>query len=297
MAKDYTKATWIDEVLGGGGTPLYDIDGGSIGNDVTIEQVETVSVAGTELNAAKMNNIETGIDDIDTFLKEAASEITVSSGGITVTKSRHSVQPESGTSDTIDTISGMDADTFLILYVSDEGTDTLTLEHGTGNLDCPHGQDFDFSNGLLLLYYDGTTVYLMATQKYSIQAMYTAGGNAPVPGSSTRYLGFYDLPTGFISNIYNLSILRDCVITNLSITSNSTQPATGDLVADVLVDVTDTALSVTFAAGQTTTTLTDTSRYALTAGQAVTLRFVNSDPAASAKITRCSAELLFPLTS
>lgn len=65
MTKIYTKNTWIDEVLGGGGTPLYDIDGGSIGNNVAIEQVETVSQAGSDFNASRMNNLENGVDDID----------------------------------------------------------------------------------------------------------------------------------------------------------------------------------------------------------------------------------------
>lgn len=89
MAKIYTKNTWIDEVLGGGGIPLYDIDGGSIGNNVTIEQVETVSQAGSEFNASRMNNLENGADGLDSKVSHVLSEgyklvPSVSSGNLTL---------------------------------------------------------------------------------------------------------------------------------------------------------------------------------------------------------------------
>lgn len=160
MAKDYTKTTWVDEVLDG--SAVYDVGaGGSIGADVPITLTNTVLTPGTAVNAARLNNIETMVDENDSFLRDTSSEVTVSSGVLTVTKSRHKVQPESGTADDIDTISGIASDTFLILFASDKGTDTLTLKHGTGNISCEGGSDVDFSSGFVIVYYDGTTVYVL----------------------------------------------------------------------------------------------------------------------------------------
>lgn len=216
MAKDYTKATWIDEVLGGGGIPLYDIDGGSIGNDVTIEQVETVSVAGTELNAAKMNNIETGIDALDTFLKETISEITVSAGVLTVTKTRHKIQPESGTADNVDTISGIPTDTFGILVASDPGTDTLTFKHGTGNISCFGGDDLELSEGVVFYYYNGTTVFLAG-----------GGGSAGSKGTYSPALTNLTIGSGTVEAYYQQS--GDVVIGYVTITLAADSSVSGQI--------------------------------------------------------------------
>jgi len=90
-----------------------------------------------------------------------ATELTISGGEITVTQSNHKLQPESGTTDDLDTISGTTAGKILVLYVSDAGTDTITIKHGTGNISCLGASDVDLSQGSAIFYSDGTTVYLI----------------------------------------------------------------------------------------------------------------------------------------
>jgi hypothetical protein len=72
MAKIFTKNTWTDEVLSG--AEAYEVvkaGGGAITNvselaDAEINLKTPVAVAGTALDAAKMNNLENGIDELDT---------------------------------------------------------------------------------------------------------------------------------------------------------------------------------------------------------------------------------------
>jgi hypothetical protein len=69
MPKLYTKATWVDEVLSD--DERYDIadDGGTpIESNVQINLATAVAQAGTALDAAKMNNVEDGLDALDTLL-------------------------------------------------------------------------------------------------------------------------------------------------------------------------------------------------------------------------------------
>ena len=68
MAKIYTKNTWTDELLAG--AERYDVKdnaGAAIETNVQINLTTPVAVAGTEINASRMNNIETGIDALDTL--------------------------------------------------------------------------------------------------------------------------------------------------------------------------------------------------------------------------------------
>jgi hypothetical protein len=69
MAKIYTKSTWVDEVLAA--SPRYDIldsVGAPVVEDAQIDLATSVVTPGTALSAAIMNNIENGLDAIDTKL-------------------------------------------------------------------------------------------------------------------------------------------------------------------------------------------------------------------------------------
>lgn len=83
MAKVYTKgSTVVDEVLSG--AERYDIkdNGGTpIESNVQINLATSVAVAGTTINAARLNNIETGIDTLDTKVADANDLLTT--GGTT----------------------------------------------------------------------------------------------------------------------------------------------------------------------------------------------------------------------
>lgn len=69
MPKLYTANTWEDEVLTE--DARYDIledNGDAYKADMQIELVTPVATAGSPVNAARMNNIENGIDDLDDAL-------------------------------------------------------------------------------------------------------------------------------------------------------------------------------------------------------------------------------------
>lgn len=71
MAKLYNKNTWQDEVLGG--DERYNVladDGTVLYSNVRIELATAVVQAGTAADAAKMNNIEDGVDGLDTKLAD-----------------------------------------------------------------------------------------------------------------------------------------------------------------------------------------------------------------------------------
>lgn len=160
MAKQYTKTTWVDEVLTE--AARYNIleDGGvMIQEEVQIKLATEVVIGATAADVATMQNIEDGIDEMDTLLRAVATEKTVASGVLTVDQSRHKVQPESGTADDITSIVGMEADTTLVLFASDPGTDTLTFKHQT-NISCFGGEDIELSQGMVVIYFDGTKHYI-----------------------------------------------------------------------------------------------------------------------------------------
>jgi hypothetical protein len=69
VAKVYTKTTWLDEVLAA--AERYNIlenGGGAFKANMQINLATGVTQAGTTANAARMNNIENGVDALDTLL-------------------------------------------------------------------------------------------------------------------------------------------------------------------------------------------------------------------------------------
>jgi hypothetical protein len=71
MAKLYTPHTWVDEILAG--AERYNIledGGGAFKSNMQINLATTVSTPGSEVSADWMNEIETGIDEIDTRLED-----------------------------------------------------------------------------------------------------------------------------------------------------------------------------------------------------------------------------------
>jgi len=79
---------------------------------------------------------------------------------VTFTQLNHKLQPQSGTADDLDTISGTTAGQSGTIYVSDFGTDTITLKHNTGNILCVGGTDVALSNGCAFWYSNGTKVFI-----------------------------------------------------------------------------------------------------------------------------------------
>ena len=113
-----------------------------------------------DVMAVDVNELQEALEAHEFLTLKAATELTIADGEITVIQACHKIQPQSGTADDLDTISGMDTGDLLILYVADAGTDTITIKHGTGNISCAGGADIDLSEGAIICYYDGTTVYI-----------------------------------------------------------------------------------------------------------------------------------------
>lgn len=69
MAKIYTRITWVDEVLASAERyTILEDGGGAFKDDMQIALKQTPSQAGTEVNASRLNNIETGIDELDDII-------------------------------------------------------------------------------------------------------------------------------------------------------------------------------------------------------------------------------------
>jgi len=78
MAKIYTKKTWVDEVLAGEARyNILDDTGGDIHSNVQVNLATAVAIAGTAVDAETMNNIENGIDALDTLLDNVKSDVDV----------------------------------------------------------------------------------------------------------------------------------------------------------------------------------------------------------------------------
>lgn len=88
------------------------------------------------------------------------STLTIASGAITVTAGAHIVAAESGTTDDLDTISlasSLSGVSRMLLLLQADAGDTITVKHGTGNINFNSAADFALSGDkTLLLYYDGT---------------------------------------------------------------------------------------------------------------------------------------------
>lgn len=103
------------------------------------------------LTYAEMNTyVRDNTDYLKTHIAlEAASELTIASGVVTVSQAYHLISGESGADDELDTISGGSDGMVIILRPGDE---TITLKDGTGNLDL---------DGDIILYDENTQVMLI----------------------------------------------------------------------------------------------------------------------------------------
>ena len=99
-----------------------------------------------------------------------AAELTIASDAITITQGNHKLQPESGTSDDLSTINGTSAGQTGILYISDFGTDTITIKHNVGNILCKNGMDITLSYGMVAWYSNGTKIFISGGETGKIDA-------------------------------------------------------------------------------------------------------------------------------
>lgn len=95
---------------------------------------------------------------------KAPTTLTLDGGVVTVTQKLHILASESGAADDLDTINlGYDnlsidsIEYYPLLIVQADAGDTITLKHGTGNIDLPDDTDVDVSDdSWVVLLWNGT---------------------------------------------------------------------------------------------------------------------------------------------
>jgi hypothetical protein len=110
--------------------------------------------------ARHANDIEDGTyeyhNPLSRLLPGADSEVTISSGEITVTQCYHRVDTEGdAASDDLDTISGLANDGELLILHPEADARTVVVKHGTGNIYVPGGSDItmdEYEYHVLLVY-------------------------------------------------------------------------------------------------------------------------------------------------
>lgn len=154
-----------------------------------------------------------------------APELTISSGAITITQGNHKLQPQSGTTDDLDTINGTSAGQFGTLYASDFGTDTITIKHNTGNILCMGGSDISLSYGCVFWYSNGTKVFMSGGGGGTVEATgenllingtFEYAQHNATPGTLTAYAddayaadGWYILTDGGATDIQYARVAGD----------------------------------------------------------------------------------------
>lgn len=105
-----------------------------------------------------LENILNGVQQYDQLRLNTATELTIATGAITVTKSYHQVDTESdAASDDLDTISGGAAGDILYITSANDSR-TVTVRHNTGNILSWDGNNISLDNTrkCLELLFDGT---------------------------------------------------------------------------------------------------------------------------------------------
>lgn len=114
-----------------------------------------------------------------TVIFPTATELTISSGAITVTQGLHTVDTESdAATDNLDTISGLAANQIVVLKAANTARDVV-LTNGVGNVYTPNGASVTLSstNQGVIVIGDGTNAIVLAAPAPSGKTVYT-GSNA-----------------------------------------------------------------------------------------------------------------------
>ena len=132
--------------------------------------------------------------DLGTLNFDDATTLTIASGAVTKTQSYHSIDTEgAAATDDLDTINGGTAGDLIYLKAAD-GTHTVVLKHGTGNIVTPDGNDYsldDANKAVALIYDSAGTWHLVGS----------AGGG----GSQTPWLSDIDAAGYNLNNLGNLT--------------------------------------------------------------------------------------------
>ena len=214
-AADHDWALLKDGTRAGSTGSAQDFGATGIKADVLAESTADVGVTADGVLLKDSSIAAGGIKFPD------AGALTVSTGVITATGTFHSVIPESGTSDEIDTING-GTDGMVLILRPDLDTYLIDLKHGTGNIEIQGETDIRLSNTeeVAWLVYDGTlskwlvsnpgtaahthasaaTGGIMANPRLTGYLQFAEDGSAPIPSANTiRLVGLDD---GGVTKLY-----------------------------------------------------------------------------------------------
>jgi len=113
------------------------------------------------------------------FRAEDFTVLTIATGAVTATKMLHTIAAETGTADDLATITAGHSDlsaagnTYrpLLIIKADTG-DTITLKHGTGNIQLGSGADYALTGDRLIsFFYDGTNWIEVSSSSVSATAL------------------------------------------------------------------------------------------------------------------------------
>lgn len=124
---------------------------------------------GTELRAASLAiaALDAGTSSFAKVSYEAATELTIAAGAITVSKTAHRVDTTAeGISSDLNTINGGVAEDVLFLR-PESGARTVVLKHNTGNIICPGGVDISLADA------QDYAVLVFANAKWTVVAFNT----------------------------------------------------------------------------------------------------------------------------
>ena len=144
----------------------------AIGTYLTSANIEDSISSGVTYKAPSENIVFDNLVTPLASIRNAATELIISSDAITITQSNHKLQPESGSADNLSTINGTIAGQSGILYMADYVADVVYIKHNVGNILCRGGNDILLIYGCVFWYSDGVTVYMDAGEIPPTTALY-----------------------------------------------------------------------------------------------------------------------------
>lgn len=220
---------------------------------------------------------------------DAATELTIASGAVTVTQTYHRLDTESdAASDYLDTISGGAAVQLLLLRITDAGRDVI-IRHNVDNISCAGGTNITLGelSDLAILIYDG------ALSKWLCGKL-AAGGDITGAGTAGQvpYLTDVDVITGDAGLAY--STTAGLVVNESGAAAVDTRIESDNNAYMLFVDASADSLGIGTAAGGEIAAFTAAAGVVLNEGGAAAMDLrVESDTEANMLFVDASADALY----
>lgn len=315
----YSKQIWTDEELAD--IALYDIkkpDDTPIEEDVKIEMVTDVIVAGTGVTAERMGHIEDGIEDATNTAEQAAADVSdLQAASLraeytnveTISTTRALIDadlpiqrltPHGGDRAVTFPAPGSNNHLFFIINESDTysllmpgdwpdispGKYALAIPNGAAWHRLATGDGVETDNTLTGDGTVGNPLGIVYPKYSTIMAIHSAG--ATVPASTTYYGNPYKSQIDATANQFTFPVAGK--LKNMRFGAGS-QPASGSLVITVQKNGADTDLSITVPAGAGSNNYADTTNNVeFAAGNQMRVKLVNNATATSASLSVISFE-------